>query len=283
MKQLWKRMNAPKALRTQILVRFGYDGARFHGLQPQAPGIVTAGGALRDRLSDAGQTAPKALHFAARTDAGVHAERNAATCYFYDVADVPGLLAAIMRERDDGLKGVRAYEVPMWVHARGSSRGKRYRYAIEHTSSRPTLKEDRARDAWCVAPALDVSRMQRAAAFLLGRHDFSSLKSPRCTAREVEKTLSVVDVRAMGRGERGERVCVEIVGDAFLRQMVRNIVALLVEVGASLRAPEDVTVIVAARDRAAAGLCAPPEGLVLADVGMAWPEDGSALIPELRP
>lgn len=275
-------MNAPKALRTQILVRFGYDGPRFHGLQPQAPGIATAGGALRDRLRDAGGTEPKALHFAARTDAGVHAERNAATCYFYDVTDVGALLLAIAAPREDGLRDVHAYAVPMWVHARGSSRGKRYRYVVEGSSDRPTRKLERVPDAWCVAPPLEIGAMQLAARRIVGTHDFSSLRSPRCTAAERTKTIAVAHVTARGPTPHGARYAIEIVGDAFLRQMVRNIVGLIVEVGTGLRKPEDVDDILAARDRAAAGLCAPPEGLTLVDVGMAWPEDGSALLPEIQ-
>src|SRR5690349_612914 len=127
-------MKVPEGSRTQILVRFGYDGARFHGLQPQTPDLPTAGAALIDRLTQAAGRAPKGLHFAARTDAGVHALRNLATCWLPTAAREPSarpvaqVLADVMRPRPDGLTAVLALEVPTWVHARGSSRGKRYRY-----------------------------------------------------------------------------------------------------------------------------------------------------------
>src|SRR5262249_54001474 len=79
------------------------------------------------------------------------------------------------------------------------------------------------------------------------------------------------------------RIVVEVAGTAFVRKMLRNLVALLVEVGAGLRDPDDVVAILEARDRKQAGLCGPPSGLCLVEVGCAWPEDGSGLIRELRP
>jgi tRNA pseudouridine38-40 synthase len=263
--------------RTQILVRFGYDGAAFHGLQPQAPGIATAGGTLRDRLTAAFAVAPKMLHFSARTDAGVHADANAATCYFRGVTDIDLALSTLMANRGDGLVNVRAEVVPVWVHARGSARGKRYRYRVHGGVETPTTREHHEPDRWAVAPMLDVERMQRAASLLTGTHDFTSLRHPKCTATDPNKTLASVHVCADQDGS----TVVEVVGDSFLRQMVRNLVGLLVEVGSGWRPESDVPRVLAARERTAAGLLAPAEGLTLVDVGFLWPPDGSGLLPEL--
>lgn len=267
--------------RCQLLIRFGYDGARFRGVQPQAPGIPTAGLALKQRLEEAAATPPKALNFAARTDSGVHALGNLATCYFRDVDDAATarLLERVEAVRDDGLVDVRVQRVPPTVHARGSARGKRYRYVVMDGVDEPLAADDeRARRAWLVAPPLDVDNMRAAAAHFVGTHDFSSLRAGDCSAASATKTLARLDVVRLAEPRA---IAVEVSGNAFLRKMVRNLVGVLVEVGAGWRAADDVGAILAARHRSAAGLCAPPQGLTLVAVGCAWPPDGSALLPEL--
>ena len=257
--------------RTAVLVRFGYDGDRFFGLQPQ-PGFPTAGGALRERLTAAAGTPPSGLAFAARTDRGVHADRNLATCYWRTPVDVDGIAAAVAVGAEDGLRDVVVVGVPPTVHARGISRGKHYRYRVRDGAA-PELLDDA--HAWRIVPVVDVARMAGAAARLRGRHDFSSLRGGGCTAASATKTMFAIDV---ARADDGA-IVVDIVGDAFVRHMVRNLIGLIVEVGTGLRSPDDVDVILAARHRQAAGLMAPGAGLTLVAVGSAWPEDGSGRLP----
>jgi tRNA pseudouridine38-40 synthase len=259
------------ARRTAVLVGFGYDGARFFGLQPQ-PGLPTAGGALQARLHAAAGAAPRGLAFAARTDRGVHAGRNLATCWWLGPLDVDAVAAAVAAPRDDGLIDVDLAVVPPTVHARGVSRGKHYRYRVVDSADGAALDDRRA---WRVVPTLDVADMAAAARHLRGRHDFSSLRGGGCTAASAEKTLFVLDVVRAGDGA----VVIDIVGDAFVRHMVRNLVGLLVEVGCGLRRPDDVVAVLAARHRQAAGLMAPGAGLTLVAVGSAWPPDGSGRLP----
>ena len=252
--------------RTTLLVAFGYDGARFFGLQPQLD-RPTAGAALIARLTEAFGTPPRGLAFAARTDRGVHATHNLATCWYRDLPAPDDGLAELARERDDGLRAVSAVRIPPQVHARGASRGKHYRYVVEDGCGPDSRSSD---VAWRIVPIIDVKRAQGAARLLMGTHDFSSLRGGGCDAQSTEKTLSLVQV---GRVE--EQVVIDVVGNAFLRKMVRNLVGLLVEVGTGWREPADVATILAAKSRMAAGLCAPPEGLTLVQVGFAWPPDGS--------
>ena len=260
--------------RTALLVRFGYDGARFWGLQPQT-GLPTAGQALATRLAEAGGSRAKGLAFAARTDRGVHARGNLATCYWRGPVDVDALLSSLSADRDDGLLEVVGVVVPPTVHARGISRGKHYRYRIKDEQ---VPDDDGALldpHAWRIAPGLDVDRMQAAADVLLGRHDFSSFRAGGCSAASADKTLYRFSVR---RDEEGVLV-VDLTGDAFLRKMVRNLVGLLAEVGSGWRSVDDVAGVLAARVRSSAGVCAPPAGLTLVAVGCAWPDDGSGLLP----
>lgn len=264
--------------RIQFLVRFGYDGSRFHGLQPQRH-LPTAGAALRARLEEAAGQPARALCFAARTDAGVHAVSNAATFWLERPLDVERFLQAVSAPRDDGLWLVHAHETPTNVHARGSSRGKRYRYRLEDNC---TTEETTQRYAWHIAPTLHVDRLRQAASFLVGTHDFTSFRAPRCTASTPVKTLARVDVRGPFPtvGER-RLFFIDLAGDAFLRKMVRILAGTLVEIGTGLREPDEMKAILEGRNRQLAGMAAPARGLVLLQVGMTWPSDGSGLIREL--
>jgi len=248
--------------RTQLLVHFGYDGGRFHGLQPQ-PDVPTAGATLRARFVDAG-VVPKALCFAARTDAGVHAIANVATCWLRAARDVDGVIAAVQKGRDDGLRSVKVQQVLMNIHARGISVAKHYRYAIEDGG--PPLSPNGPQH-WRVHPPLDVAAMQRAADHLIGSHDFSAFRAKRCSANTPHKTMKSITVVRDGKA-----VVVDIVGDAFLRQMIRIILGSLALVGARWWPPSQIAVIRDGRDRSAAGPTAPACGLTLVEVLTAPPQ-----------
>ena len=275
--------------RSAVLVRFGYDGARFFGLQPQ-PGLPTAGAALFARLHEAACARPKGLAFAARTDRGVHAERNLATAYFladkgaaplnWSAVDVAAVAERAAVDRDDGLRDVEVYAVDPRVHARGISRGKHYRYVVRGGVDVEGAEALADPQRWRVAPVLDVDAMSAAAAQLVGTHDFSSFRAGGCSAASPTKTLYRFDVSTVVAADGATDIVVDLVGDAFVRKMVRNLLGLLAEVGAGWRRVDDVAGIVAARHRQAAGLTAPPQGLTLVAVGSAWPPDGSWRLPD---
>lgn len=268
--------------RVQVLIRFGYDGGRFHGTQPQ-PGLPTAGGALKARLSAAFGQPPRALQFTSRTDGGVHAIANLATAWFVGPLEADVALSALAAERDDGLLGVAAAVVPMSVHARGISRGKHYRYVVRTGLSAEALAELEAqlswrarqperrgevpplhhpeRDAWHIHPALDLARMRHAATHLVGTRDFAAIRSRRCTAVETTRDLHSVTITASG-----DRVVFDIRGGGFLRQMIRILVGTLIEIGAGLRDPDSIPALLASRDRRRAGFSAPSRGLTLVSV-----------------
>lgn len=279
-------------MRVQYVVRFGYDGSRFRGLQP-LPDHPTAGGAVMARLTDAFGSKPRALVFAARTDAGVHGLNNIATFWYPLTSDIDRQQFApiVCASRDDGLWQVDMHEIPIKVHARGSSRGKRYRYLIDDGATEEETFLGRKNThatpfIWSVLPRLDVERMRRAAQFLLGTHNFTSFRASGCTAGTPIKTIAAIYIGgpylvdpALGAASK-RRFVVEIVGTAFLRKMVRLIVGTLARIGAGWGDPDDVLAILAARDPQVVGLLAPAHGLCLAHVGFSWPPDGSWLLPE---
>lgn len=242
-----------------IAMTVAYDGSRFSGFarQPQHPtiqGEIEA--ALRTVTGRTVETTG-----AGRTDAGVHALGQVVS--FEAAGDEPGPHA--LRRSVDALtaSGISVKEVRgarAGFSARFDAVEREYRYRIVTGSAAPLFLE---RFSWHVSAELHVGAMQRAAATLVGEHDFRSFcvsdsAVGKVTVRRIE---SLELLREVHLGE--ECLTVRVVGTAFLHSMVRVVVGTLVEVGAGRRQPEWVAEALAARRRDAAGPTAPPHGLVL--------------------
>jgi tRNA pseudouridine38-40 synthase len=234
-----------------------YDGTPFSGwqIQDNAP---TVQGAL--------ETAVKAIcgeqvrvHGAGRTDAGVHALGQVAHC---DIAKhfVPGRLRdglnAHLRPSPIGV--LSAEIVPDSFEARFSAIKRHYLYRI--TNSRANLALD-VRRVWRVPRRLDTEAMHEAAQRLLGKHDFTTFRDTECQAKSPEKTLDQLDVT-----RDGDAVHIITSARSFLHSQVRSMVGSLVWVGEGRWRTEDLAAALAARNRAACGPVAPPEGLYLVRV-----------------
>ena len=115
---------------------------------------------------------------------------------------------------------------------------------------------------WQLFRPLDLAGMRRAAAPLVGVHDFAAFQAADCDARHAVREIRRLDLLATDGGE----IAVVIEATAFVRHMVRNITGTLVEVGLGRRSPDSVAEVLAARDRTRAGRTAPPQGLVLDEV-----------------
>lgn len=151
-------------------------------------------------------------------------------------------------------------------NARFSARWRRYRYFVRTGAVASPF--DRT-TCWAVGEALDLERMNLAAAHLVGTHDFASFcRAPKAVpaAAAAPSTLRQV-LDAAWRPDGDDRLCFEIRATAFCHQMVRSIVGLLVDVGRGRVEPDSVPAVLAAKDRAAVRTVAPPLGLTLWDVG----------------
>jgi tRNA pseudouridine38-40 synthase len=248
-------MNDKSQRRASYLIRFGYVGTHFHGLQPN-PDVLTAGGALAELLEKAAGTRPKALQFSARTDAGVHALENYATCWFPRPFD-DQVFAANLRALASPLLFVEAKPVPFQVHARANARGKWYRYVIEDAS-----ESSNNPFTWPIVPILEATAMQEAANHLVGTHAFDAFRHGGCSQSSTTKTLTRISVVRHQR-----QIHIDIEGTAFLRRMVRIIAGTLAQIGAGLRPPSDMEEILVAQRRDLAGPSAPASGLTLMRVG----------------
>jgi len=204
--------------RLQYLISFGYDGSLFYGV-PNQPGFPTVSVSLRKRLEDAAGQRARALNFTARTDRGVHAVENLATCYFLPPMDTEAFEAAVAEERSDGLERVVATLTDFHTHARNVGRGKWYRYRLR------TDDEADSR-AWAVPTPSDPDAMRALAQAFVGTHDFSAY-SYKITSPSVVKSISRVDLTYSGT-----EIIIDIEGNGFLRHMVRKMVSTLVAVGA---------------------------------------------------
>ena len=237
---------------TRFRLTVEYDGGPFMGWQRQAHGP-----SVQQSLEEAvekitGETAT--VHAAGRTDAGVHALAMAAHVDVdreigaFRLAE--GLNAAL---RPLPVAVLAAEEVPDDWHARFSCIGRRYLYRIANRRAPLALE---AGKAWQVAVPLDAGAMAEAAALLVGRHDFTTFRSAHCQSESPVKTLDRLDVV-----RSGGRIEVHAAARSFLHHQVRSMVGCLSLVGRGRWSAQDLRDALEARDRAALGYNAPPEGL----------------------
>ena len=236
--------------RFRLIVEF--DGRPFMGWQRQAHGpsvqqaIEEAIGAItHERVT---------LHAAGRTDAGVHALAMTAHVDI-DKSITPYRLVdginAKLRPLPVAILSARA--VSEDFHARFSCLGRRYLYRIVNRRAPLTLDMGRA---WRVPVVLHADSMHRAAQILVGHHDFTTFRSVHCQAESPVKTLDRLTVRRVG-----ETIEIEAAARSFLHHQVRSMVGCLQLVGRGKWNERDLKKALDARDRAALGLNAPPDGL----------------------
>jgi len=241
---------------TTFKLTLEYDGSRYHGWQVQ-PGLQTLQAEVQGAIQQIIQ-APIAVTAAGRTDAGVHALGQVA-----GFTTSSALSAAEWARALNGLLpadiAVRSVEVaPETFHARFNAKSKLYRYRILARQHRSALDRHRF---WHIPYALDVEAMRTASRSLIGRHDFSSFQG---SPTDTENAVCEISLLELMRD--AEELAIEIQADRFLKQMVRNIVGTLVEVGRGKIQAGAVEEILAAQDRRKAGPTAPPQGLYLVRV-----------------
>ena len=226
----------------RIALGIEYDGSAFRGWQTQSGGC-----AAQDHLETAlGRIAGTRVETicGGRTDAGVHA-----------LGQVVHFDTTVERPLNAWVRGANAFLPPAlavtWAHpvgagfhARYSARSRSYRYLLLNRAVRPAA--DQHRVGWFHAP-LDVDRMREAARHLIGEHDFSAFRSSECQARSPVRNLESLEIRRCG-----DYVVFQIIANAFLHHMVRNIVGSLVYVGSDRCTPDWLAGVLAGRDRRAA-------------------------------
>lgn len=237
-----------------LLFTLRFDGARYHGWQVQPNGI-TVQAVFQDSLEQVLHERPD-LKGCSRTDAGVHA--NMFCVSLRTQRDIPcaRLVNAVNHFLPPDVAVLDCREVSADFHARYDCRGKEYIYQIWNAPVRDPFLYRRALHYWY---PLDVETLQEAASHYVGRHDFTSF----CTLdkREGRNFCRTVSHARVERD--GDLVRFIIGADGFLYNMVRILTGTLLAVAQGKLRPMDIPAVFDARDRAAAGPTAPPQGLFL--------------------
>jgi tRNA pseudouridine38-40 synthase len=245
-----------------LKVTLTYDGTDFSGWQVQ-PDAVTVQGTLASAIGRI--TGEKVLpQGSGRTDAGVHALAQVMTFVTESSVPTENFLRALNDILPKSVRVLEVVEVPPEFHARHSARSKTYRYRIYRESICPPFL---ARYVWHYPYSLEEPAMARAATLVVGEHDFTSFAAVD-PEREAEAG-AISNVRTICSSEwqrSGEELLFTVSGSGFLHHMVRNLVGTFILVGKGTLQVEDVTRILEARNRAAAGATAPASGLYLVNV-----------------
>lgn len=247
--------------------RIDYHGGPFAGWQRQAGGLPSVQGAVEAALARL-EPGEHRIAAAGRTDAGVHATAQVAHADLARDWEPYRLTQALNAHlRPDPVAITGCAPVAADFHARFSASGRRYRYRL--VARRAPVTHDRGL-VWQVATPLDVAAMRLAAAALTGTHDFTTFRSTFCQAKSPVKTLDRIDISEHPY-PGGTEYRFALAARSFLHNQVRSLVGTLERVGAAAWTPADVAAALAARDRAACGPVAPPQGLYL--VGVSYRDD----------
>jgi len=261
----------------RIRLTVAYDGTGYCGFQLQ-PGKPTVEGALNAALSElTGEEIT--VTGASRTDSGVHALGNVAV--FDTESTIPGerFFAALNTKLPADIRVTESEEVSPGWHPRKQECIKTYEYCVD-TSYVPDPMKIRYCMHW--PRRMDTGAMRKAAAYLVGEHDFTSFANPSSQVLKdggsPVRTVTEVKITAEypGTGDAENRndpeagshplLKIRVTGYGFLYNMVRIIAGTLLDVGTGRFAPEDVKKMLEAKDRTSAGITAEPQGLTLVSI-----------------
>lgn len=252
-----------------------YDGSEFSGWQVQ-PDAATVQGTLASAIGRI--TGEKVLpQGSGRTDTGVHALAQVATFSTESSVPTANFVKALNDILPAAIRVLEVTEASVEFHARHSALAKTYRFRIFRDSICPPFL---ARYVWHFPYALNEDAMAQAAGLVVGEHDFTSFAAVD-PERGTEKSLNheghegtrrnalgsnVRQVFSSTWERRGEELVYTVRGSGFLHHMVRNLVGTFILVGKGTLRVEDVTRVLEAKNRSAAGATAPASGLYLVTV-----------------
>ncbi|OPX84395.1 MAG: tRNA pseudouridine synthase A [Pelotomaculum sp. PtaB.Bin104] len=242
-----------------IKVIIAYDGTNYHGFQEQrGTKYKTIQGVIEEKLAALAKKSVQVIG-AGRTDAGVHA-RGQVINFLADGWPVPvnRVARALNSLLPEDIVALSAEEVPVDFHARFSSIAKTYRYTIYNGKfNSPFMRQY----SYHIPRELDTGAMQKAAAHLKGKHDFSSF---RALGTPVKTTVRELYRAHIAREE--ELIYIELHANGFLYHMARLISGTLIRVGLGKISPDEVAGILASRNSHKGGPAAPARGLTLEKV-----------------
>ncbi len=241
-----------------LKITLAYDGAEFSGwqVQPDRPTIQGTLASCLERITGE-RVLPQG---SGRTDAGVHALAQVASCALESPIPAPNLLIALNDILPPAIRVTAVEDAPQDFHARRSAKAKTYRYLIYRGDICPPFL---ARYVYHHPYPLDERAMTEAAAAVIGERDFTSFAAVD-PERGKEETSNVRTIFSSEFRREGDQFIYEVRGNGFLHHMVRNLIGTFLLVGKGTLRPGDVPGILEARNRSAnAGATAPGTGLYL--------------------
>lgn len=234
-----------------------YDGSRYSGWQKQGNTSNTIQGKLEGILEKLTGDYVE-IHGSGRTDAGVHALGQVANFKCDTTLSDAVLYEHLNQYLPTDIRIIALNEASSRFHARLNASSKHYRYIID-TNKWPDVFSRKYRTH--LPKKYDIRVMQKAAALLLGEHDFKSF----CDNKKMKKS-TVRTITSLEISEQDNIITMDFYGNGFLYHMVRILVGTLLEVGEGLRDADDIPRIIEAKDRRLAGFTAPAQGLFLVEV-----------------
>lgn len=242
-----------------------YDGTNYKGWQVQNSTNDTIQGKLQHILSILADS-PVEVIGSGRTDAGVHALGQVANFHIdlENEISASDLMTYINEHLPEDIAVTALTQEDERFHARYSEKGKTYRYRI-HVSPIANVFEKRFIYSYTDMP-LDTAAMRKAAALLVGKHDYKSFCGNKHMKKSTVRTITSIDIKEVTDDNGLREVDIYYSGDGFLQNMIRILTGTLIEVGTGRRAPESMSDLLEAKNREAAGYTAPPQGLCLMEV-----------------
>ena len=238
-----------------------YDGSCYHGWQRQKNTPQTVQEKLESALSVLASS-PVSVVCAGRTDAGVHALEQVVHFETSKQRELHQWVFGTNANLPDDIRVVWIKPVTEDFHARFSAAARYYRYEILNRWVKSALSRHHVTT---IFNPLDENLMQKGANYLLGTHDFTSFRAQACQAKSPVKHIHSIVIKRID-----DIIIIDIIANAFLHHMVRNIVGTLLPVGTGERPPEFVHHALKAKDRRQAGVTALPNGLYFK--GVYYPE-----------
>lgn len=249
-----------------------YNGSLYHGFQKQSSTPHTVQAHLEKAISFVANS-DTCLVCAGRTDTGVHATLQWVHFDVQVTRPIKAWVEGVNTKLPDGIRIQQAVEVPLAFHARFSALSRTYQYALVQGRVRPAILA--ANVTWVSKP-LKIDLMQEAGQILVGEHDFSSFRASQCQAKSPVRRIQHLQFF-----QQGPFVVMEVRANAFLHNMVRNIVGALLEIGRGGKNQQWLKDLLIAKNRSCAPATAPPFGLYL--VGVEYPVEFSLPTDIVRP
>ena len=239
-----------------IKLTIEYDGKPYNGWQKQ-PNKPNIQGEIERAIYNITKEEVDLIG-SGRTDAGVHALGQVANFKTNSNIPIEKLALAINSQLKNSIIIKKAEEVDERFHSRYNAKHKTYRYIINNSPCGTAIYRNLE---YCFPIKLDVAKMQEAAKYFEGEHDFKAFKSSGTSAKNSVRTIYNASVK-----QEGEKIIIELTGNGFLYNMVRIISGTLLDVGLQKIKPEEIKNIIEEKDRQKAGKTLPAHGLYLVEV-----------------